>query len=1218
MREVSNIFFLWKVTVLFTILFSFIPMISHGVDITFQWDANLEPDLLGYKFYYKIGPPGPPYNGTGAREGDSPIEIDVNDVTIGNVCRFELHDLSYTQTYYFVVTAYDNKGLESDFSNEVFFICDEDGDGICVDEDNCPLVYNPGQADNDYDGVGDVCDECVFAEATHDLTGFSPYAVAIGDFDLNGYFDLAAVNESANMVSIMLNNGDGAFSEKVDYETGPYPSTVTSGDFDQDGDSDLAVANNNSNTISIFLNHGDGIFDGRMDYDTGGSPYSIATGDFDQDGILDLAVTNIGSNTVSILLNNGNGTFSDKVDYETGSSPWSVAVGDLDRDGSLDLTVTNAGIDTVSILLNKGDGTFSDKVDYETGSSPWSVAVEDFDRDGDPDLAVANSGMDTLSILLNKGDGTFSQKVDYETGSSPWSVAVGDFDRDGDPDLAVANTFNNTVSVLLNKGDGTFAVFAHYSTGFLPVAVVIEDFNRDDRLDIVTANYGDDSFSIFLKQIDTDHDWIGDSYDNCPNIWNQAQLDADEDGIGDACDACPNDPENDTDGDGICGDQDNCPLLYNPDQSDSNLDGKGDACQGIYLIPSELDFGEVIVGHTRTRSVTLLNPWFEPVTVDSLQFNQSGFKANILESTLFGGESCVIKIEFSPAQLGTSEENITIVSENLPLKGKGTENTNIIFIDSVSIEAEAYDTSESIKIPVYMDLDEDLYNLSFSIFYDTTILDFDAALTSDRIDVEPQIGPDEILGELAIGIVNLAGETAVTAGTGKLCEIAFHIEVARTGSYPVLVQVIHADYDPFRSTIIAEQPGELNIMSECSGDIDADCDLDVADLVYLYRYISYFPHIVPETWREDHPTIISEEALEQNILFNRHCLDVDSRYGFNLFDIVCIYRAISGFPEIVPKAVRDLNPDFPSEEAIEQHINILMPFCEGPIPRRRFLETMSIKGDGNGSNSLTVGQVEDAPGTNVLVPIHLNIETDLMNLSFGVEYDPNFLDFPGIESVQTNPNKILVSHQTGFNPSNGEIYFGFAEFAGGTAVRGGMDLLLDLPFTIKPDVSDHIVALKIMNIQAMSINGMAVEINLQDGMVQIYSDMDGDSINENMDQSPGVYNTYQAYTYQDGIRIAPYAGIGIYPFSSYNAWLPFQTIWSMPINDNPLSPVYPYSNFNLQITSPVSYYHEKLNTTSQIFSYPFLPVFPQTPFFSFPYYYSFDTSFPFQTPYFLW
>ena len=37
---------------------------------------------------------------------------------------------------------------------------DTDGDGVSNDEDNCPFIYNPDQADGDEDGVGDACDNC--------------------------------------------------------------------------------------------------------------------------------------------------------------------------------------------------------------------------------------------------------------------------------------------------------------------------------------------------------------------------------------------------------------------------------------------------------------------------------------------------------------------------------------------------------------------------------------------------------------------------------------------------------------------------------------------------------------------------------------------------------------------------------------------------------------------------------------------------------------------------------------------------------------------------------------------------------------------------------------------------------------------------------------------------------------------------------------------------
>jgi len=84
----------------------------YGLDVTLAWDANTEPDLAGYKLYYKTDAAGPPYTGTGATEGDSPIDVfDVTQCTV--------HGLANGVTYYFVVTAYDSENNESGYSNEV-------------------------------------------------------------------------------------------------------------------------------------------------------------------------------------------------------------------------------------------------------------------------------------------------------------------------------------------------------------------------------------------------------------------------------------------------------------------------------------------------------------------------------------------------------------------------------------------------------------------------------------------------------------------------------------------------------------------------------------------------------------------------------------------------------------------------------------------------------------------------------------------------------------------------------------------------------------------------------------------------------------------------------------------------------------------------------------------------------------------------------------------
>ena len=52
---------------------------SYAEDITLKWVPNTEPDLTGYKIYYKRGFSGPPYNGVDIDQGTSPIYLTIDD-----------------------------------------------------------------------------------------------------------------------------------------------------------------------------------------------------------------------------------------------------------------------------------------------------------------------------------------------------------------------------------------------------------------------------------------------------------------------------------------------------------------------------------------------------------------------------------------------------------------------------------------------------------------------------------------------------------------------------------------------------------------------------------------------------------------------------------------------------------------------------------------------------------------------------------------------------------------------------------------------------------------------------------------------------------------------------------------------------------------------------------------------------------------------------------
>jgi hypothetical protein len=344
-------------------------------------------------------------------------------------------------------------------------------------------------------------------------TGNKPAAVAAGDFNGDGFPDLAVANESDDTVSILLNNGSGAFSAGHTIPVQSSPTAIVTGDFNGDGKLDLAVANSGSNTVSILLGNGDGTFVHAGDVPVGQSPAAIIAADFNGDGKLDLAVANKAGNTVSILLGNGDGSFQPQVEIPVGTSPVALATanfsGSLSTTGSPipDLAVVNQGDKTVEILLGKGDGTFSPGNTLATGNMPTAIVAADFTgahyANGNPinDLAVANESDNTVSLLVGNGDGTFQTQIPFTTAAGPVAMVEGDFNSSGFASLAVVCQSANSVSVLLNDGSGNITNGLSLPVGNSPDAIATADFDKNGRPDVAVANQTDNDVSVILNDI---------------------------------------------------------------------------------------------------------------------------------------------------------------------------------------------------------------------------------------------------------------------------------------------------------------------------------------------------------------------------------------------------------------------------------------------------------------------------------------------------------------------------------------------------------------------------------------------------------------------------------------------------------------------------------------------------------------------------------------------
>jgi hypothetical protein len=281
------------------------------------------------------------------------------------------------------------------------------------------------------------------------LTAKPDWSIATGDFDKNGFNDIAWGD--ASRLTIVKANATGTAYTEIPYPQNIFTQRTNFIDINNDGHLDLFACHDVAQSHA-YRNDGAGnlIFDIPFfpTLAVGGN-YATMWTDFDNDGDQDMYMAkcsggaSVGdlkrinllykNNRISITPSNTYTEAAEAAGVNDGSQSWSTAIEDFDNDGDMDFLVSNVS-DTNKLYKNNGDGTFTDVfsasgIASQVGS--WEVQAADFNNDGLVDFLWQND----KELYINNGNLTFTG---YDL---PFSEGgIGDLNNDGFLDLQFQNT----------------------------------------------------------------------------------------------------------------------------------------------------------------------------------------------------------------------------------------------------------------------------------------------------------------------------------------------------------------------------------------------------------------------------------------------------------------------------------------------------------------------------------------------------------------------------------------------------------------------------------------------------------------------------------------------------------------------------------------------------------------------------------------------------------
>jgi hypothetical protein len=346
--------------------------------------------------------------------------------------------------------------------------------------------------------------------------GFRVYTLVAGDFDHDGFPDLAGINGETEPSHMFYLFGDGRGNFTSQEVVGPMGVSVAVGDFNGDGIPDLIVPDA-FNFVSLALGRTDRNFPSAFSL-TPATATSVATGDVNGDGLPEILIGGdpIQGIPATLFLNQGSNSFT----FAASTDPGSFSLADLTGKAVVDL-IGGKGPNVVIWPNNLSLDFSSSPITVPEQPVNGPITVADMDGDGHPDIVALGeilygnslyqftaiptqnsffeyvvgdfNGDGKLDIstdtftYLNTGNRTFQQVRGNLPLSNGAMAVVGDLNGDGKDDVAINLPGDMSIAIYYSRGDGTFYQGTQIDPGQYPGAMAVGDFNGDGRLDLAVG-----------------------------------------------------------------------------------------------------------------------------------------------------------------------------------------------------------------------------------------------------------------------------------------------------------------------------------------------------------------------------------------------------------------------------------------------------------------------------------------------------------------------------------------------------------------------------------------------------------------------------------------------------------------------------------------------------------------------------------------------------------